>query len=216
MTLNSPQGLYFIIVDAAAVSAPGDKISVVETFTATTGCVGLPVDLPITISPVIPGAVVAGPLQVCNGDAGVIYSVPFQAGSTYSWVVPAGASINTDPTLNQISVTFNMATTGPVSVVETSGSLCTTVHVPITVTVNPLPTVYNLTAPPAYCSGDPGVTITLSNSQTGVTYQLYNSLGTVGAPVVGTTGSALTWLNNLSESYHVIATNVITGCKITK
>ncbi len=85
-----------------------------------------------------------------------------------------------------------MAVTGLVSVVETSGSVCTTVHVPVTVTVNPLPTVFNLTAPVAYCAGDPGITISLSGSQAGVNYQLYNSLGADGAPLPGT-GSAISW-----------------------
>jgi PKD repeat protein len=56
------------------------------------------------------------------------------------------------------------------------------------------------------------VTISLSNSQTGVNYQLYNSLGPDGAPLPGNTGSALIWSNKTAEAYHVIATNAITAC----
>ena len=163
------------------MAAPGDKITVTETFASTTGCVGAPVELPVTVVESIPGVVVSGPPTVCQGDAGVIYSVPFHSGSTYSWIVPPGAAITTDETLHEIEVTFNMAVTGQVSVIETTGLVCTTIHVPVNVTVNARPAVFNLSAPAAYCTGDPGVTITLSGSQAGVNYQLYNSAGADGA-----------------------------------
>jgi hypothetical protein len=72
LNITSPAGMYFIIVDAVPGAAlPGDQIKVVETFTATTGCVGYPVFKPITVSPVMPPAVVSGPVSVCQGDAGV-------------------------------------------------------------------------------------------------------------------------------------------------
>ena len=50
-TVTSPAGLYFIIADAPGLTVPGDMITVTETFTSTTGCVGLPVQLPVTVSP---------------------------------------------------------------------------------------------------------------------------------------------------------------------
>jgi PKD repeat protein len=209
---TSPQGLYFIIVDATGPSAPGDKITVVETFTSTTGCVGLPVEKFVTVVGTIPGEVVAGPATVCQGDANIAYSVTDNPGSTYSWVVPAGATITSDPSKHEIFVTFTMAGSGDVSVVETNGAVCTTVHVAKHVTINPLPTVYNLTAPSAYCSGGTGVTVTLSNSQTGVNYQLYKDAATDGAPLAGSTGSAITWTSKTTGSYYVVATNATTTC----
>ena len=209
---TSPQGMYFIIVDAVpGMSAPGDKISVIETFTATTLCVGKPVDFPITVVEEVPGTTVTGPLAVCKGDTGVIYSVPDHSGSTYSWSIPAGAFITTNPNLHEISVTFNMATAGQVSVIETAGTVCQKVHTPINVTVNPLPTVFNLTSPLAYCAGDPGVTLSLSGSQVGVNYQLFNSGGADGGPLAGNNG-VLQWPNKTTETYHVVATNATTGC----
>jgi len=212
LTITSPPGLYFIIVDAVpGMAAPGDMITVTETFTTTTGCVGVPVQKPVTVVSTLPGVVVAGPTEVCQGDTDVIYSVPDNPGSTYSWLVPAGAAITSDPTLHEIAVTFNMALTGQVSVVESSNGVCTTVHVPISVTVNPLPSVYILTAPMAYCTGVPGVTITLSGSQVGVNYQLFNTPGPDGPALPGT-GSALTWADRETETYYVVATNATTGC----
>ena len=209
---TSPIGMYFIIADAVpGMALPGDEITVTETFTSTTLCVGPTVHFPVTVQPVPPQSVVAGPLTVCQGDAGIVYSVPDHSGSTYSWVVPAGATITTNPALHTITVTFTMAGSGPVSVVEISGSVCTTTHVPITVTINPLPTQFNLTAPAAYCSGDPGVTITLSGSTVGVNYQLYKNAAVDGAPQAGT-GSALTWGPKTAATYYAVATNATTAC----
>jgi PKD repeat protein len=211
---TSPQGLYFIIADAVpGMALPGDEITVRETFTSTTGCVGPVVHFPVTVQPTIPGAVVAGPLAVCQGDAGVVYSVPDNAGSTYSWVVPAGATITSNPALHSITVTFTMAGSGPVSVVETSGTVCTTIHIGITLTINPLPTQFNLTAPAAYCTGDPGVTITLSGSTVGVNYQLFKNALADGAPLAGT-GSPITWANKTAATYYAVATNATTACVV--
>ena len=57
---------------------------------------GHPVELPIVISPKVPGYVVTGPLDVCVGDSGVIYSVPYNENSSYSWNIPAGAYITSN------------------------------------------------------------------------------------------------------------------------
>lgn len=55
------------------------------------------------------------------------------------------------------------------------------------------PVVYSLTASPAtYCTGANGTTVSLSGSQSGVTYQLQNAAGPVGSSVNGT-GSIITW-----------------------
>ncbi|HQK67015.1 MAG TPA: hypothetical protein PLL94_02610, partial [Bacteroidales bacterium] len=205
LQLDSPQGLYFIIVEAIGTTLPGDKITVTEKLSSTTQCVGIPVELEIVISPKVPGEVVAGPLDVCVGDSGVIYSVPYNENSSYSWSVPAGAYITSEPDSSRIAVTFNMALSGQVSVVETSQSVCTTVHVPVSVIVHALPNVYNVSATQFYCFGTGGVTVSLSGSQNGVNYQLLKN----GAPeaITAGTGSALSWNNMTAGIYTVSATN---------
>ncbi|HQH24765.1 MAG TPA: PKD domain-containing protein [Bacteroidales bacterium] len=211
MVITSPPGMYFIIVDAVpGMAAPGDTITVTETILST-GCVGKPVKLPVSVVPIIPGVVVNGPASLCLGDTAV-YSVPFNSGSTYTWSYPAGAYIISAPNSHSVEITFKMAGTGVVSVIENSNGVCNTIHIPLNVTVNPLPAIFNLSAPVAYCSHQSGVTITLSGSQTGVNYQLYNSTGPVGAPLAGT-GSSLAWADNENETYYVIATNATTGCE---
>ncbi len=72
-----------------------------------------------------------------------------------------------------------------------------------------LPQVYTLTGGGAFCAGTvpSGINITLQNSQTGVTYQLYNGPNPVGASVPGT-GNPLVWENMVAGLYMANATNI--------
>ncbi len=81
-----------------------------------------------------------------------------------------------------------------------------------TMTVNALPTVYAVTGGGAYCAGGTGVAIGVSNSNTGINYQLYRGTVAVGSPVSGT-GSAISFgLQTVAGTYTVVATNTTTGC----
>jgi len=83
------------------------------------------------------------------------------------------------------------------------------------VTVNPLPTAFNVTGGGSYCSGGPGVPVGLDGSQVGVNYQLKKDGVDTGAPVAGT-GAAITFGNQTAAGiYTVEATNPVTTCKAT-
>jgi hypothetical protein len=97
LTLTSPPGLYFIIVDATGPTAPGAKITVTETLPGPTFCTGLPVEFPVIVTTAKLGEVIAGPITVCEGSTLNNYSVTFTAGSTYEWSLPPGAFITTVP-----------------------------------------------------------------------------------------------------------------------
>ena len=74
------------------------------------------------------------------------------------------------------------------------------------------PTVFNVTGGGSYCSGGVGLPIGLSNSESGVTYQLYLGAATVGAPISGT-GSAISFGNQTAAgTYTVVATRTNGGC----
>lgn len=80
------------------------------------------------------------------------------------------------------------------------------------ITVNPLPTLYNLTGGGSYCSANTGPTLTLSGSQSGVNYQLKLNGSNTGSPVSGT-GLSLIWTNQVSAgNYTITATHTTTGC----
>lgn len=79
------------------------------------------------------------------------------------------------------------------------------------VTVQPLPTVYNVTGGGSYCASGTGVHIGLAGSQPGVSYVLYRG-GTAVGYVAGT-GLALDFgLLTVAGTYTVQATNITSGC----
>lgn len=79
-------------------------------------------------------------------------------------------------------------------------------------TVTPLPTVYVLSGSGAFCETGAGLPLSLSGSQTGINYVLYNN-GTAGPSTAGT-GSGLTLGPvKTAGTYTVRATVVATGCK---
>ena len=64
-----------------------------------------------------------------------------------------------------------------------------------TVIIADAPSRYNITGGGSYCSGGAGHPVGLSNSETGVSYQLYRDGTPVGSAIPGTTGSAISWGN---------------------
>src|SRR5690606_32640659 len=80
----------------------------------------------------------------------------------------------------------------------------------------PLPNIYNLSGNAFYCFGSTeGATLTLSDSETDVLYQLMNGATAVGAPRLGT-GDTLQWKNNFDGSYFVEAVrNATPACERT-
>ena len=148
LTKTFDANLYFILVDAAGTGS--GNIQVTETIIAT-GCSAAATPFNVTVSPVIPGVVVAGPITICEGDAGVAYSVPDNPGSTYSWIVTGASITSADPTLHTIDVSFPTSGSVNISVSEIGAGGCLTVHTPIVVTVNHTPAITNMNS--TICSG---------------------------------------------------------------
>ncbi|MBK7626736.1 MAG: hypothetical protein IPJ16_05975 [Bacteroidales bacterium] len=201
LTVTSPAGLYFIIVDATGPTAPGAKITVTETLPGPTFCTGIPVEFPVVVTTAKIGEVVSGPVSVCEGSTLNNYSVSFTAGSTYAWSLPPGAFITTVPdNQSAVDVTFPINFSGTVSVVETNGA-CTTFHTGIPVTVNPKPVLSSSLTPPAICSGT-SFDYTATSATGGATFA-WTRAGILG--INGGTGSA--GAGNVSE----VLTNTTTA-----
>ncbi len=108
----------------------------------------------------------------------------------------------------------SFTTTGLYTVVGTyTGSSCSSnMSGSATVGTNALPIAYTVTGGGNYCAGGTGVHVTLSGSNTGISYQLYVGSSPVGAPVVGM-GTAIDFgLQTVAGTYTVKATNNTTGC----
>jgi len=55
---------------------------------------------PVTAGPI------SGPIEVCDSESGVVFTVPNIPGATFTWTVPSGATITSGQGTNSITVTF--------------------------------------------------------------------------------------------------------------
>ncbi|WP_206019729.1 T9SS type A sorting domain-containing protein [Runella sp. SP2] len=136
--------------------------------------------------------------------------------STSRWVIDLNNS-GTDILYYNTTNSAQPPTTGWVNTDPNNN--CQIINGPFTITTQASctnPTAYNVTGTGSYCAGGAGVTVGLSNSETGVTYQLKNaSNANVGSPVSGTTGSPITFGNQTAGTYTVVATRTSGSCTAT-
>ncbi len=69
-----------------------------------------------------------------------------------------------------------------------------------------LPLTYNVTGGGSYCQGGSGLPVGLDDSESGVTYTLYNN-SSPQVPTISGTGSAISFGNQLAGTYTVTGTN---------
>lgn len=145
-------------------------------------------------------APITGTQAVCMGGTTSLSAT--LSGGTWQSSAPAVASIASTSGL----VTANTVGTSVVSYTAPNG--CYTAAI---ITVNLVPTSYSVTGGGTYCPGSACPTISLSNSQTGVNYSLYNGASFVSS--VAGTGSALSLGAQCSAgTYTVAAIAAIGGC----
>jgi len=142
-----------------------------------------------------------------NSAIGVSYQLMLGTAPTGAPMAGTGGSLSFGPQI----------TAGPYTVVATNTTTgCVkTMNGTANVGLNALPATFNVTGGGNFCAGGTGVHIGLSNSATGIKYQLMNGSTAVGSPMSGT-GSALDFgLQTSAGTYTVVATNVSTTCTNT-
>jgi len=198
----------------SAISFGLQTVASTYTIVATnpgTGCTAtMTGSVVVTVNPLPTPATVTGGGAYCYGGTGVTVGLgASQTGVTYQLF--NGATAMGSPVSGSGSaISFGLQTAvGTYSVTATNTTTGCTNAMTGTVTVSTiaLPSVYSVTGGGSLCTGGSGVTIGLSGSQSGVSYQLYNGTVTVGSPVSGT-GSAFSFGTfTTAGTYTVIATN---------
>ena len=128
----------------------------------------------------------AGATNICpQTDVPIVANASGGSGNyTYSWTsVPAGFTSNSP----QINVQPLVSTTYQLNLSDGNSSISKSV----TIQVTPLPQNFNVTGGGYYCTGDPGLSVGLSGSQTGHQYLLYRDSQAILTKEG--TGSALTF-----------------------
>jgi hypothetical protein len=82
----------------------------------------------------------------------------------------------------------------------------------VSVIINAAPAVYAVSGGGDYCAGGTGKGITLSNSNLGITYQLYNGASKDGFAIWGTGAPLNLGVHAAAGTYTVQAVNAATGC----
>jgi uncharacterized protein (TIGR02145 family) len=165
----------------------------------------------VTLNP-LPIPTLTGPVVLCTGSAGVVYSTE-SGKSDYRWIVSAGGTISSGGTTvdDNITVTWNTPGVHSVSVNYNDPNGCTAASSTILpVTVNPLPTPA-ITGSATVCQGITGV---IYSTQAGMTNYLWNisAGGTVTSGGSVTDNSVtLSWIVAGSQSVSVNYQNV-NGC----
>ena len=149
----------------------------------------------------------------CSNGSGVSINLSgSQTGVDYQLQV-GGASVGTilHGSGNPLSFLLNNAGAYSIVATNTTAGCTSTMNGVATITINPAPTVYNVTGGGTRCNNGPGVSIYLSGSQVGVNYQLEKNGGPVGTILSGT-GSQLSFVVSNSGTYTLQASNATTGC----
>ncbi len=173
------------------------------TYTNSVGCSRT---IPVNV---IASPTVTGTLSACvNGNSTLTGNgTPATAGTWSSSNTSIATVSGTAITTSVVGVSAGTAT-----ITYTTNNGC---QRSVVFTVNPLPTQFTVTGGGSYCAGSSGVSIGLSNSQSGVNYQLVR-VGTpnvnVGSPIPGNTSALNFGLQTVAGTYQVEAVNTTTNC----
>ncbi len=218
--------LYRGVTPVTLVAGTGVALSFGSAFTtvgsytaaainATTGCtINMTGSASVSTNPLPLVFSVTGGGGYCAGGTGVHVGVSAsEVGISYQLFI--GATLVDAATGSGGPIDFGLETTPGVYTVVAVNTVtgCTsTMTGSATVTINALPTIYNVTGGGTYCSGGTGVHIGLNGTNTGINYQLYNGFTTSGSAIAGTGAGIDFGFRTAAGSYTVIATNTTTGC----
>jgi len=190
--------------------------SVAVNYTDIHGCrPSLASSMEVTVSALIPVSVSIGVSQnsVCQGTQVTFTATAVNPGTipVYQWKVNGQDAGSNAPLFTYTPANGDVVVCQLTSNVPCAGGNPATSN-PITMIVNPMPSIYQVTGGGAYCSGGNGVGVQLSSSQTGFDYILLRDYQPTGITLPGT-GALLSFgLQTIQGTYTVQAINLATGC----
>jgi len=212
-SMGSPMGGTGSALDFGLQTGAG-SYTIVATDTTTHCTTNMTGAATISVTPQPSVDTVTGGGAYCSGGSGKVINLnTSNSGITYELVM-GGSAVGSLVTGTGGLISFGTFTgAGTYTVVASPGGLCqTNMAGNATISINPLPTIHNVTGGGPYCANDSGATVSLNGSNTGIHYQLYLGTSTVGSFVAGS-GSPLSFgLESAAGIYTVVATNALTGC----
>jgi len=169
----------------------------------------------VSLSPLPTAFSVTGGGSYCAGGAGVTIGLSGSVTGTNYQLYNGVTAVGSGVAGTGGSISFGLhATVGTYTVMATSTVTACSANMTgsASVSVNPLPTAYAITGGGSYCSGGTGVTIGMTTTDTGISYQLMRGATSVGSSVAGIGGAISFGLQTVAGSYTVVATNSATSC----
>lgn len=211
---GTPLGGTGTILDFGFITATG-TYSVTATNT-TTGCVSDMVGtVTVTANPLPAAYIVTGSGAYCTGGPGLLVGLSNSETTVNYQLYRGGVAVGSAVAGTGGPINFGLQTVaGSYTVIGTNATTgcIATMTGAANITVNPPPTIYNVTGGGNFCFGGAGVAVGLSGSSAGVTYQLYRNGTSTGSPVTGT-GGPLSFGNQTGAGvYTVVATSTATTC----
>ncbi|MBS1538494.1 MAG: PKD domain-containing protein [Bacteroidetes bacterium] len=212
-TLNgTSQGVINATIPLNTPDGGGYRIRVVGSSPSTTGTDNGN-NLAMNPLPVVYS--ITGNNSYCAGGNGVVIGLSFSDVGVKYQLKRDGSNVGTEVTGNFLPINFGLQTVvGTYTVIATySATGCTQKMADsINLVVNPLPLQYTVTGGGSYCSEGDGLSIGLSNSQVGITYQLLRYGVDIGV-TAGGTGDVISFGKIKPEgNYTVMAKNATTNC----
>jgi predicted transcriptional regulator len=204
-TLTASGGMMYLWSNSATTASinvcPANTMTYNVTITDGNACTDSD-EVTVTVNN-NPVADAGADVTICETDCATLTAT---GGVSYLWSEGStDASINICPTTN---TTYN------VTVTDING--CTASD-DVTVTVNPLPSVFNVVLPPSgggYCAGGTGVDICVDGWENGVNYELYFNGAATGLITGGQAGGFCFGSQTGIGTYTVYATSVNNGCSV--
>ena len=216
LTITNATGYTWSLPTGAAITAGTNTKSITVSYstTATSGNVSvygtnscgngvISNNYAVTVNPLpVAAGNITGTSTVCQGQTGVIYSVPLITNATgYTWALPSGGIITSGSNTNTITVSYTTtATSGNATVYGTNSCGNGTVSPAYSVTVNLLPAA----------AGAVTGTATVCQGQTGVIYKVNAITNATGYTWSVPAGAAITGGVNtgtITVSYSTTATS---------
>jgi hypothetical protein len=132
----------------------------------------------ISVKEIVTPVVTATPSTICNGSSSALASSPTGTGFVFSWSPSTGLS---DPTISNPTAAPTSTTTYSVTITNANSCSGTT---PVTVTVNPLPTV-NAVGNITVCKDDVISASNFTSTPTGATFAWTNTNTNIGIAASG-------------------------------
>ncbi|MDX9773080.1 MAG: PKD domain-containing protein [Bacteroidales bacterium] len=196
------------IIVTAAASAGSGTITVTETNSYF--CTGVAGTFDVDVIAPSPISVVTGDDVVCALETAG-YSVPNNAGSTYTWTLPTGAALIGDPSAASITVTFGTIS-GSITVREVNAAGCITNHTPLPVTVRPLPTAIISNSGTICAEGNHPINITLTGT---APWSVVYAINGADQPAINIVASPYTFNVNTAGSYTITSVTDASNCTNT-